>query len=75
MQKYERTTRVGARSTQGRDHELATAVAVRDERMKRANARIQQLAEDLNASIRKYNELITNRNSAEKSPAATHAPP
>lgn len=53
----------------------ANAVAVRDERMKEANARIEQLANDLNASIRKYNELATNRNAAVKSPGATRAQP
>ncbi len=42
------------------------AVAVRDERMKEANARIKQLAADLNTSIRKYNELATNRNAVGK---------
>jgi chromosome segregation ATPase len=52
----------------------ATAVAVRDERMKEANTRIEQLADELNASIRKYNELVANRNAAAKSPGATHAP-
>src|ERR1017187_2884920 len=46
----------------------ANAVALRDERMKEANARIEQLAADLNASIRKYNELATNRNAAVKAP-------
>jgi hypothetical protein len=53
----------------------ANAVVVRDERMKEANTRIEQLADDLNASIRKYNELATNRNAAVKSPGATHAQP
>ena len=45
----------------------ANAVALRDERMKEANARIEQLAADLNASIRKYNELVTNYNAVVKS--------
>ena len=53
----------------------ANAVAVRDERMKEANARIEQLAADLNASIRKYNELVTNRNAAVKTSGATRAQP
>ncbi|HUJ71020.1 MAG TPA: hypothetical protein VLZ30_02170 [Verrucomicrobiae bacterium] len=44
------------------------AVALRDERMKQANARIEQLAADLNASIAKYNELVTNHNAAVKAP-------
>ena len=53
----------------------ANAVAVRDERMKEANARIEQLAADLNTSIRKYNELVTNRNAAAKTSGATRAQP
>jgi chromosome segregation ATPase len=53
----------------------ANAVAVRDERMKEANARIEQLAADLNASIRKYNELATNRNATVKTSGATRAQP
>jgi len=53
----------------------ANAVTVRDERMKEANARIEQLAADLNASIRKYNELATNRNAAVKTSGATRAQP
>jgi chromosome segregation ATPase len=53
----------------------AIAVVLRDERMKEANARIEQLAADLNASIRKYNELITNRNAAVKASGATRAQP
>jgi len=53
----------------------ANAVAVRDERMKEANARIEQLAADLNASIRKYNELVTNRNVAVKASGAPRAQP
>jgi chromosome segregation ATPase len=44
----------------------ANAVALRDERMKEANARIEELAADLNASIRKYNELVTNYNAVVK---------
>ncbi len=46
----------------------ANAVALRDERMKEANTRIEQLAADLNASIRKYNELVTNHNASVKAP-------
>jgi len=53
----------------------AIAVVLRDERMKEANARIEQLAADLNASIRKYNELITNRNAAVRASGATRAQP
>jgi chromosome segregation ATPase len=48
------------------------AVAVRDERMKEANARIEQLAANLNASIRKYNELVTNYNAVVKTLGGTH---
>jgi len=53
----------------------ANAVALRDERMKEANARIEQLAADLNASIRKYNGLLTNHNAATKASGATRAQP
>jgi chromosome segregation ATPase len=53
----------------------ANAVASRDEHMKEANTRIEQLAADLNASIRKYNELATNRNAAAKTSSATRAQP
>jgi chromosome segregation ATPase len=53
----------------------ANAVALRDERMKEANARIEQLAADLNATIRKYNELVTNHNAAAKASGATRAQP
>ena len=42
------------------------AVEVRDERLKEANASIQDLADRLNASIQKYNELATNYNSVVK---------
>jgi chromosome segregation ATPase len=45
----------------------ANAVALRDERMKEANARIEELAAGLNTSIRKYNELVTNYNAIVKS--------
>jgi len=44
----------------------ANAVALRDERMKEANARIEELAADLNASVRKYNALVTNYNAVVK---------
>lgn len=39
------------------------AVTLRDERLKEANAHIQDLGDRLNDSIRKYNELATNYNS------------
>ena len=48
------------------------AVALRDERMKEANTRIEELAADLNASIRKYNDLVTNYNALVKSVGGTH---
>lgn len=48
------------------------AVAIRDQRMKEANARIEQLAADLNASIHKYNDLVTNYNAVVKSLGGTH---
>jgi chromosome segregation ATPase len=51
----------------------ANAVALRDERMKEANSRIEQLAADLNASIRKYNELVTNYNAVVKSLGPTRS--
>ncbi len=47
-------------------------MALRDERMKEANARIEQLAADLNASIRKYNELVTNYNAVVRTLGGTH---
>ena len=47
----------------------ANAVAVRDEHMKEANVRIEQLAAELNASIGKYNELVTNHNAAVRAPS------
>ncbi len=50
----------------------ANAVALRDERMKEANARIEELAVDLNTSIRKYNELVTNYNAVVKTLGGTH---
>ncbi len=53
----------------------ANAVALRDERMKEANGRIEQLAADLNATIRKYNGLVSNYNAAVKSSGATRAQP
>lgn len=39
------------------------AVTLRDERLVEANESIRKLADDLNASIRKFNELATNYNS------------
>ena len=51
----------------------ANAVALRDERMKEANARIELLAADLNTSIRKYNELVTNYNAVVKSLGPTRS--
>lgn len=39
------------------------AVALRDERLKEANTTVQNLADQLNASILKFNELATNYNS------------
>jgi chromosome segregation ATPase len=53
----------------------ANAVALRDERMKEANGRIEQLAADLNATIRKYNGLVSNYNAAVKASGATRAQP
>jgi chromosome segregation ATPase len=53
----------------------ANAVALRDERMKEANVRIEELAADLNASIRKYNKLVTNYNAVVKASGVTHAQP
>jgi len=38
------------------------AVATRDNRLKEANSEIQKLGDELNASIRKFNELVTNYN-------------
>lgn len=43
-----------------------SAVALRDERLKEANGRIQDLANQLNASIQKFNELATNYNAIVK---------
>jgi chromosome segregation ATPase len=40
----------------------ANAVAARDERLATANTRIQELADQLNGSIQKFNELATNYN-------------
>jgi len=53
----------------------ANAVALRDQRMKEANARIEQLAADLNASIRKYNTLVTNYNAVIKTSGTARAQP
>jgi len=77
-QKLETTESANEQLTLDRDHlkgaisNWANAVALRDERMKEASARIQQLADDLNASIRKYNELVTNYNAAAKTLGGVH---
>jgi chromosome segregation ATPase len=42
------------------------AVAQRDALMKEANSRIEEVSTQLNASIRKYNELATNYNNVVK---------
>lgn len=42
----------------------AGAVTVRDEQINKANGRIRRLADDLNAAIRKFNDLATNYNAA-----------
>src|SRR2546430_8415838 len=44
----------------------AAAVTTRDERLKEANAEIRRLSDELNASIRKFNDLATNYNAAVK---------
>jgi chromosome segregation ATPase len=44
----------------------AAAVATRDERLKEANVQIRKLADELNASVRKFNELATNHNALVK---------
>ncbi len=44
----------------------ASAVTARDERLTEANAQIRRLADELNASIRKFNELATNYNATVK---------
>ena len=38
------------------------AVAERDKQLKEGNAQIQKLADDLNAAVKKYNQLATNYN-------------
>lgn len=40
----------------------AAAVAARDERLKEASAQIHRLADELNTSIQKFNELAVNHN-------------
>lgn len=40
----------------------SAAVTARDERLKEANTEIKQLGDELNASIHKFNELVTNYN-------------
>ena len=60
----------------------AAAVSLRDERLTEANGRIRELADQLNASVRKFNELVTNYNAVVQSlnevrggkPSATNAP-
>lgn len=42
------------------------AVAVRDERLKEASSQIRKLADELNASLRKFNDLATNYNGVVK---------
>lgn len=42
------------------------AVTERDQRLKESNAQIQKLANDLNAAVRKYNQLATNYNDVVK---------
>ena len=44
----------------------ANAVSVRDERLKEAGAQVDRLNDELNASIRKFNELATNHNAVVK---------
>jgi chromosome segregation ATPase len=44
----------------------AAAVAVRDERLKEANSHIRRLADELNMSILRFNELATNYNAVVK---------
>jgi chromosome segregation ATPase len=44
----------------------ATAVATRDERLQQANGHVAQLSDELNAFIRRFNELATNHNQVVK---------
>src|SRR5262245_53716944 len=43
-----------------------SAVASRDERLKEANARIRQLTDEINITVRKFNDLATNHNAVVK---------
>jgi chromosome segregation ATPase len=45
----------------------SNAVTVRDQRLTEANERIRTLAGDLNASVQKFNELVTNYNAVVQS--------
>ena len=45
----------------------AAAVSLRDQRLTEANDRIRTLASDLNSSVRKFNELVTNYNAVVQS--------
>jgi septal ring factor EnvC (AmiA/AmiB activator) len=51
------------------------AVTVRDERLTAANERIRDLAEQLNASVLKFNELATNYNDTVKALERLRAAP
>jgi chromosome segregation ATPase len=55
----------------------AAAVATRDERLKEANGKIHRLSDELNASVRKFNELATNYVTVitERNDLLAHAPP
>jgi len=45
----------------------AAAVSLRDQRLTEANERIRSLAADLNTSVQKFNELVTNYNAVVQS--------
>jgi len=45
----------------------AAAVSLRDHRLTEANDRIRELADQLNTSVRKFNELVTNYNAVVQS--------
>ena len=49
------------------------AVATRDERLRQANEQTRQLADELNSSIHKFNELATNHNARVKELNELHA--
>jgi len=60
----------------------AAAVSVRDERLTEAGSQLRKLGDDLNASIRKFNDLATNYNAVVKElnelrarPAQAQPPP